>query len=179
MTGDGELTLEHAALLAKRYGELSPLALDSMAEGYLILGDTDRALEQFRLLGEESTPWFLDCVSAWQSPDRWPDIAQTIHATFRQTQSGELDESQEQSWLWQIIRCGTWIGEADLVFDILLAEDVSTEQRFIPLFLNDAGVLRQHPRFRELATESGLLAYWQEWGWSDFCEPDGDSFRCD
>lgn len=179
MAGDGELTLEYAALLARRNGKLSPLALDAMAEGYLILGDTEQALEHFRLLGEENVPWFLDCVSARQSPDLWPDIANAMQATFRQTQSGELDESREQSWLWQIIRCGTWIGETDLVFDILLAEDVTTEQRFIPLFSGDAGILRQHPRFRELVTESGLLAYWQEWGWSDYCEPDGDSFRCD
>lgn len=32
---------------------------------------------------------------------------------------------------------------------------------------------------RELVIESGLLDYWRQWGWSDYCEEDGDSFRCD
>ena len=30
-----------------------------------------------------------------------------------------------------------------------------------------------------VVVESGLLDYWRQWGWSDFCEADGDSFRCD
>jgi hypothetical protein len=47
------------------------------------------------------------------------------------------------------------------------------------LFFSDAASLRQHPRFRALVEESGLLEYWRQWGWSDFCEEDGDSFRCD
>jgi hypothetical protein len=80
---------------------------------------------------------------------------------------------------WQLIRCSTWIGKADIVFDLLLEADIPTEQRFFAFFLPDASVLRQHPRFRELVVESGLLEYWRKWGWSDYCEPDGDSFRCD
>jgi tetratricopeptide (TPR) repeat protein len=181
IAGDAELTFKHAALLAKRYGELSFFAVEAMAEGHLILGETEKAREQYQLINEENAPWFLECISARQHPDQWPDIAKALQVTFEQHQSGELNESQEMGWGWQMIRCGTWIGQTDLVFDMLLAADadVPTEARFFPLFFHDAGVLRQHPRFREMVTESGLLEYWQEWGWSDYCEPDGDSFRCD
>ena len=59
-----------------------------------------------------------------------------------------------------------------------LGEGVPTEGRFFALFRSDAGVLRQHPRFRKLVVESGLLDYWRKWGWSDYCEPDEESFRC-
>jgi hypothetical protein len=81
--------------------------------------------------------------------------------------------------MWQLTRCATWIGESDLVLDILAREDMPTEVRYFPLFLPDAVSLRQNPRFRQLVVESGLLDYWRQWGWSDYCQPDGDSFRCD
>ena len=77
------------------------------------------------------------------------------------------------------IRCGTWIGESDIILDLLTTEVETTEQIYFPLFLPDAVSLRQHPRFRQLVDESGLLEYWRQWGWSDYCRPDGDSFRCD
>jgi hypothetical protein len=54
-----------------------------------------------------------------------------------------------------------------------------TEVVFINMFNPDGRVLRQDPRFRKLVVESGLLDYWRKWGWSDYCEPDGGSFRCD
>ena len=179
MAGNGELTLKHARLLGKKYGSSSFFAVNGLAEGYLILDETEQALEQYRLLGDSNAPWFLQCISARQDPSSWPGIAQAMQATIRQHKSGELNEEQEFLRIWQVIRCGTWIGEADLVFDILLAEDVPTETRFFALFYPDAGALRQHPRFYSLVEETGLLEYWQKWGWSDYCEPDGESFRCD
>jgi TolB-like protein len=180
MAGNGELTLKHARLMGKKYGSSSFFALNGLAEGYLILGETEKAREQYQLISDESAPWFPDCISARQDPDQWPDIAKALQVTFEQHQSGELNESQDEWWGWQMIRCGTWIGEADLVFDLLLSEDVDvpTEARFFALFYPDAGVMRQHPRFAKLVTETGLLEYWQKWGWSDYCEPDGDNFRC-
>jgi len=46
--------------------------------------------------------------------------------------------------------------------------------------MQESTVLRQHPRFREMVVESGLIDYWRRWGWSDYCEPVGeDDFRCD
>jgi len=46
-------------------------------------------------------------------------------------------------------------------------------------FLPDAAALRQTEYFRNLVVDSGLLDYWHEWGFSDYCRPDGDSFLCD
>ncbi|MDH3842274.1 MAG: hypothetical protein OES35_15285 [Chromatiales bacterium] len=53
------------------------------------------------------------------------------------------------------------------------------EARFIMFFLPDAAALRQTEYFRNLVVDSGLLDYWHEWGFSDYCRPDGDSFVCD
>ena len=57
--------------------------------------------------------------------------------------------------------------------------DAPTETKFILFFLPDAGKLRQDPRFREMIVDSGLLDYWKEWGWSDYCRADGERFQCD
>jgi hypothetical protein len=179
MAANGELTLKHARLLAKKYGSSSFVAVNGLAEGHLILGETEQALEQYHLLDEENAPWFLECVSARKDPGQWPDLAKRMQKTFKQHLSGEFDENQVADPAWQMIRCGSWIGEADLVFDIMSAPELTTEQRFIGLFYSDATALRQHPRFYKLVEETGLLEYWQKWGWSDYCEPDGDSFRCD
>jgi TolB-like protein len=179
MTGNGELALKHAALVGERYGKSAFFAVSLMAEGYLILGETEQALEQYRLLGDDNASWFLQCISARQDPSQWPGIAHAMKATLKQYKSGELNEKQEFFWGWQMIRCGTWIGEADLVLDYVLDGDHPTENKFLVLFNPDAGVLRRHPRFYSLVEETGLLDYWRKWGWSDYCEADGDSFRCD
>ena len=71
------------------------------------------------------------------------------------------------------------MGQPDLVFEVLLAEGIPTEQIYINMFPWDGAVLRADPRFRKLVLESGLLEYWKQWGWPDYCEPEGDSFRCD
>jgi hypothetical protein len=78
-----------------------------------------------------------------------------------------------------LITCDMWVGDGDLAVDVLLSVDV-TELNFIMFFWPDAANARQHPRFRALVKESGLLDYWRQWGWADMCEPAGeDDFRCD
>jgi len=37
---------------------------------------------------------------------------------------------------------------------------------------------RADPRFTELMERVGLAEYWHEFGWSDRCRPDGDTFSC-
>lgn len=38
---------------------------------------------------------------------------------------------------------------------------------------------RQLASFRELLSESGIVEYWQQHGWPEVCQPQGDSFTCD
>jgi hypothetical protein len=105
--------------------------------------------------------------------------------TLELYKSGQLTLKQEWNWGPQIMGCGSWLGEPDVVFELLFAKskvfkgDTPTEVIFINMFVPDGGVLRKDPRFRELVVESGLLDYWRKWGWADYCEADGDSFRCD
>lgn len=39
--------------------------------------------------------------------------------------------------------------------------------------------VRKLPAFKDLMRQSGLVAYWFKYGWSDFCRPIGDKdFVC-
>ena len=180
MAGEGDLVLKHIYIFADLdpRGRMHPWAIDELAEGFLIKGETELALEQYLLLRDQNPDWFVDCIKARENPGNSAAVANAMRVTLKQNSSDEANQSPERQWTWQMIRCSTWIGEADIVFDLLLGEDVPTEVRFFALFHSDAGVLRQHPRFRKLVVESGLLEYWRKWGWSDYCEPDGESFRC-
>jgi adenylate cyclase len=183
--GDADLLIKHVEIAAEIAGGLAPFHHDMLAGAYLLKGETDRALEVFAKKGEDLTDWFLDCVRVRDDPGLAPEVLKAVHEALELKKSGQLTWMQEWHLGSQIIACGTWLGEPDIVFEQLFAESrifkgsVPTEVIFINMFAPDAGVLRQDPRFRELVVESGLLDYWRKWGWSDYCEADGDSFRCD
>jgi hypothetical protein len=45
-----------------------------------------------------------------------------------------------------------------------------------PVFSN----MRKLPEFKDLVRGMGLVDYWREYGWSDFCRPVGDNdFACE
>jgi TolB-like protein len=188
MAGDGELTLKHATIFGEVMGKPDhPWVLGFLADGYLLKGETDHAIEAYTGMGDRLANWFLDCVRVRDNPSLAPGVLEGMRETMLQYKSGQLNKTQQFYWLGQVIGCSTWLEEPDLAFELLLEEDstilfgkaLPTEVVFINMFDSDGGVLRQDPRFRKLVVESGLLDYWRQWGWSDYCEPDGDSFHCD
>lgn len=70
---------------------------------------------------------------------------------------------------------------SDAEFAMTLFEealDLSPEQLYLiwrPVFRD----VRALPRFKAVARENGLVAYWQQYGWPDLCRPLGDAdFQC-
>jgi len=185
--GDGDLEIKHIEIAGEIAGGLEPFFHYFLAEAYLLKGETDRALEIFAKKRDELslTDWFLDCVRVRDDPGLAPGVYKATREALEQYKAGQLTRRQEWRWGSQIIGCGTWLGDPDVVFELLFAESkvfgstTSTELIFINMFTPDGKVLRQDPRFRELVMESGLLDYWRKWGWSDYCKPIGDSFICD
>jgi hypothetical protein len=40
--------------------------------------------------------------------------------------------------------------------------------------------MRKLPRFKQFVRDIGLVDYWREYGWADFCRPMGENdFECD
>jgi TolB-like protein len=185
--GDGDLAVKHATIFGDLMGRPDhPWVQGLLAEGYRLTGDTGSELEAYEKIGDIGANWFPACARVRDEPDSAPEVLEAVKETLKAYISGTLGGMEVWFLGSNLIRCGTWLGEPDIVFDVLetkgvqpFPDGVPTEVIFINLFLPDARVVRQDQRFRDLVVESGLLDYWRKWGWSDFCEPDGDSFRCD
>jgi hypothetical protein len=46
------------------------------------------------------------------------------------------------------------------------------------IFAREARSLRAHPRFGELIRAIGLNRYWDQFGWPDACNKEGESIVC-
>jgi TolB-like protein len=178
--GDAETTIEYARitrdLRPDRYEDGG--TWDLLAEAYLIRGDVDQALSTWAERGDIVADWFPQCVRSRQLPELRQGLNAAMKQTLSRYRNGDLPEA-EGLHSWNIIRCATWIGEADIVVDLIANEELPAEVQFILFFQVDSGVLRQTEFFRNSVVDSGLLDYWHEWGFSDYCRPDGDSFACD
>jgi len=181
---DTDIAIKHSGIAVDQEGEPNAFLLDSMAEAYLLRGETERALEIYHA-GSLMPDWFPDCVRLRDDPGLAPEVSAAAWATYEQIVNGQLQARWSSTW--RLIRCGTWLGEPDITLGVLMSTRVDspyfdkfpTELVFTNMFIPDAGILRQDARFRRLVVDSGLLEYWKRWGWADLCKPDGDSFVCD
>jgi len=178
--GDAVTTIKYASitkdLRPDRYNESA--GWNTAAEGHLLLGDVDKALSVWAEQGDAVADWFPRCVRSRKQAELREGLRASMQDTLERHKNGELGGAKEFQ-VWNVIRCATWIGEVDLVVEIVDNPDLPAEQQFIMFFQEDSGNLRQTEFFRNNVVESGLLDYWRKWGWSDYCRPDGDSFICD
>jgi TolB-like protein len=172
---DTETLIKHANIYRELRGDGRYNGWDELGEAYRLLGEVERALDYWGEAEDIAPDWYPRCVRASLDPSLGEGLAPRVRATVRKY----LDGTESQQAIWWAIRCATWIGEADIVVQILEQDkDIPTEAMMM-FFSADASVLRETEYFRRRVVESGLLDYWREWGWSDYCRPDGDSFVCD
>lgn len=181
-----DINIKHSHIAAEVAGSWHPFWLDSLAIAYLQKGDTEQALETWARMEDRVPEWFPDCVRAREDPGLIPRVLPALNVTLDDYLAGRLSFSEAFWSGGYMLECNIWLDQPDLFFEVLDARGVPpfqdgtpTEAKFMMLFWPDAISLRQHPRFRAMVVESGLLGYWKKWGWADRCEPDGDSFRCD
>jgi TolB-like protein len=184
--GENDLVFEHAEIFEDIEGSAHSWVLGMVAEAQLRQGEVEAALETWSRSGEVFPDWFFDCARVRQDPKLAPAVKVAAQQTLEQILVGSLDPSLTFDFSWNVIRCGIWLREPDLVFHMFEArtipgweEGFPTEVLFINMFHSDGMVLRQDSRFRQMVADSGLLDYWKKWGWADMCQPSGDSFDCD
>ncbi|MDJ0929456.1 MAG: hypothetical protein QNJ73_17590, partial [Gammaproteobacteria bacterium] len=87
----------------------------------------------------------------------------------------ELYDADESGFLHDAIAIwATYYGDHDLALGAL--SKVSLPWLF---WMPSTAEIRQLPEFKDLVQDFGLLDYWQEYGWGEYCRPVGiDSFEC-
>jgi len=178
--GDADLLLKHSRIFAEIRGNFERYYWDEPGEAYILKGDFERAATIFdEKVGVYVEDWFPQCVRSLGDPGLRDGLVPRIEASLQRYRNRELLEWRGYYVPWHAIRCAMFLERADLAIDIAAEFAESTEQRFGFFFQQDAQALRQTEKFRQLVVEEGLLDYWREWGFSDYCRPDGDSFTCD
>lgn len=178
--GDADLLLKHSRIFAEIRGNLERYYWDEPGEAYILKGDFERAATIFdEKVGVYVEDWYPQCVRSLGDPVLRDGLVPRIEASLQRYRNKELLEWRGYYVPWHAIRCAMFLGRAELAIDLATEFAESTEQRYGFFFQPDARALRQTERFRQLVVEGGLLDYWREWGFSDYCRPDGDSFTCD
>ncbi len=73
-----------------------------------------------------------------------------------------------------------YFGDARLAFELLRTPTLrNTLAELLRFWRPIAQEVRRLPEFKELVREIGLVDYWREYGWGDFCKPtNGEDFEC-
>jgi TolB-like protein/tetratricopeptide (TPR) repeat protein len=153
---------------------------DELGEGYRLKGDAETALSYWGEHPEYFPDWYPQCVRASIDPAQAEGLPAKVRESLRQHLEEDPGSWSHMFEGWQIIRCATWIGEPDIAIDVIeQTEGIPAEAQYLLFAQADSGILRRTDHFRRKVVEEGLLDYWRTWGWSDYCQPDGDSFVCD
>ena len=179
--GEPDLVIKHAQIFAELRGDTERYGWDNTGEAYILRGEIERAAALYESkVGTYVADWYPQCVRSLADPTLRDGLVLRIKETIRQLLDGELPGWSGVYVAWHVIRCTTWLNEIDMTLEFINSvEDQPTEVKFLLFFQKDSSALRQTEQFRNLVVDSGLLDYWHEWGFSDYCRPDGDSFACD
>jgi tetratricopeptide (TPR) repeat protein len=178
--GNTDLLLKHGRIFAEIRGNLERYFWDEPGEAWIQKGDFERAAAIYdEKVGIYVEDWYPQCVRSLAAPDLREGLVERIEASLQRYRDGELPGWRGVYVPWHAMRCAMFLDRAGLAIDIVDEFHESTETRYFLFFQQDAQALRQTERFRQLVVEEGLLDYWREWGFSDYCRPDGDSFVCD
>ncbi|UCC15046.1 MAG: tetratricopeptide repeat protein [Gammaproteobacteria bacterium] len=180
MSGDYDLAIKHLEIADRLSSDAKIKAWVYLAGTYIRKGDNETALVILRRHEDMVPPFTERCLKARDDPALATGLMNEIRATNDAIVTGEITGPRAGYYGELLVQCVIWIGAADFIVGELSADDVLTEARWLFFFDPEATVFRQHPGFREMVIEDGLLDYWRKIGWSDYCEPVGeDDFRCD
>ena len=75
-----------------------------------------------------------------------------------------------------------WFGDPESALDALLADFHRPGYRYAILWIlwdRNFAETRRLPGFKQLMRDAGLVDYWRQYGWGDYCKPlEGDDFEC-
>jgi tetratricopeptide (TPR) repeat protein len=153
-----------------------------------------------RSLLREAGLWAALAAGDDELIDQWLDqaiedgsIGRRVHEVIRPLLGertaalGEVRELAEDSdykdELHQVVlaQWAAYLGDPDFALELLraLPEEANENAVAWALWRPVVSEVRGHPEFRALVREMGLVDYWREYGWPDFCRPAGSkNFTC-
>lgn len=123
---------------------------------------------------EETAEWFFD----EQHPSR-----QDVRDGLKRAWAADPSPRNHANNL--IVGLAIQVHDFDLAFEVL--NSLVREYQIAGFNLGHSGLwdekpahqkFRADPRFAELMERIGIADYWREFGWSDHCRPERDSFSC-
>lgn len=106
------------------------------------------------------------------------DDADAGLAEIRRRIHDDVDETTLAKAL--LAHFAVYFGDPDLGLQIM--RSIPLDEPYLPLMLWDPGLAatRSLPGFKNLVEDMGLVPYWREYGWGDFCRPVGnEDFACE
>jgi hypothetical protein len=190
---------------ARAEDPLAPAIAGFLSRAYLSRGDTAAALAEVdRGLELQGGRQLLQRLAFWiamnrndrsEMERRLKSLREIPDSTGRDARLFELARflDSPQAAEAEIRRLAALDDPHDRMLLVIWAAHVHAPELSLELMTKEAGNgesiptlwvpmmrdVRRLPAFRELARASGLLAYWQAYGWPDYCRPVGkDDFTC-
>jgi len=194
--GMSQEALDHA-LIARDLDSLSPVANSRLAIAYLWTGDNEKAAHYFNIASDlgldtalhlEAYILLLLRTSQFEKAKdvgarlhethgldhTWfPDFVDAIaNAELRHIAITSLENAAMSQQVMPLMQFGAWalLGEHERAVDV--AKDLRTRSAFIGgiLFAEDFKAIRKSERYVELLQQTGILRFWREFGWSQYCQ---------
>ena len=134
--GESDLIIKHAGIYKDIEGSGHLWLWDLIAEAHLQKGDIDKAIESYAQMGDANAPWLPNCVRARENPELATAVLADVQKTLRLYKTGTLKKHQAWPWAWNMIRCGIWLDQPGLVFDILDVKGVPPFEEGAPTEVN-------------------------------------------
>ena len=169
--GDYTLGLNYAQV-ASDLGHFG--ALFQQADSHLALGNFPEAQKYFDLgaqaVGDPSASEFGTLyIAAIRDPAARPQLLDFMRQFF------PIPAGDEGGFVPPLVA----IEELNTAFSVIPTHRANWANVVWYFWDVSMSPMRRDPRFKEIVREAGLLDYWRNNTWSDYCHPDGDDFYCE
>lgn len=116
---------------------------------------------------DETSPYYLGETTIWEVLRDQLDDRDAMLATWKDVQSMTSLDAFTSVW-------AAWLEDDEMALEVM-RRTPDTWFMWTPLLSR----LRKTDEFKQIVIDLGLVDFWREFGWGDFCTPaDGDDFDC-
>jgi len=182
---------DEIARQVRSMGFFPQITLHSLYHADIETGNRARAAERVRSYLDDHEKGVYGTI--WGPPDHEPRFYEMLADLIEDPDSWSFEE------LWSletthnnpkpgrrfdvIIQYAYLTGDADVLMNNLPPEMFGNMDVAGPLlwqqFFVGFPAFRQHSDYAAFAEKMGLVEFWREHGWPDYCEPVGNSFECE